>query len=338
MKLLLTIALIIVNLLGGQTKIAVLGNSISVANWTPLLPEDNWTYILQEGLGDGYKVHNFARGGMTIFNYGKYPLKGSEQLQRTINLQPEIVIFAMGSNDSHPGFWDDHSGEFIIHYQGIIARLYDEIPNLKTIYFCYPPWHRLPEFRENIEEMIPMIDMISEYWKGYKLKTKTVDWYYGIDWDEQLDFCDDVHICKSGLHKMGVYIYNIMKPAPIIEIGVPANLMATHIDWGVLLEWESTSDPELESFVVYRGDLPLATEYYTIVQYPNISFFDENVQAHKTYFYQVSAIANGVQSEKSDIVNVFIAVLGLGDEWTEEDEAEQKKARRDWCIFCGCSE
>ena len=86
-------------------RVACVGDSITygygISDWS----ENNYPALLQELLGDGYIVNNYGVSGASVQTDSNKPYVNRKEYRDSLEFQPEIVIFMMGSNDSKPFNW-----------------------------------------------------------------------------------------------------------------------------------------------------------------------------------------------------------------------------------------
>ena len=89
----------------GQTKVACIGDSITyghgISNW----PRNNYPAVLQQLLGEGYRVQNFGVSGRAVQDNSDQPYRATDQYQNSIAYDADIIVFMMGSNDTKPENW-----------------------------------------------------------------------------------------------------------------------------------------------------------------------------------------------------------------------------------------
>ena len=105
-------------------RVACVGDSIT---------EDSYPAKLQEVLGSGWNVLNFGAGGRTMLRkadpFDHHPALSSS---------PDIVIIALGTNDSKTPIWSGHKNEFIGDYVAMIKE-FQTLPSHPKVYACLPP-------------------------------------------------------------------------------------------------------------------------------------------------------------------------------------------------------
>jgi hypothetical protein len=93
-------------------------------------------------------------------------------------------------------------------------------------------------------------------------------------------------------------------PAPASAL---PQLLAAAGDWAVQLNWFSSGDRNYGGFWIYRGDSPEALTKLTSDPWRGSApyeYLDENVEANRTYFYQVGGIAALGREELSEMVEI----------------------------------
>ena len=111
-SLFLIVLLAITDPCPGQIKVACIGNSITYGSG--IEGRDSLAYPQQLGriLGEGWEVVNFGNSGATMLKKGGKPYWDQLEFQQTKDLNPDIVIIKLGTNDSKPQNWDKYKDEF----------------------------------------------------------------------------------------------------------------------------------------------------------------------------------------------------------------------------------
>ncbi|MEP6668310.1 MAG: GDSL-type esterase/lipase family protein [Chthoniobacter sp.] len=118
---------------GHPIRVACVGDSITQGVGTQHPEEDSYPARLQTLLGKDWVVHNFGVGGRTLlrkadpFDYGG-----------ALQFAPDVVIIALGTNDSKTAIWGAHQGEFTDDYVAMI-RAFQALPNHPQVWACLPP-------------------------------------------------------------------------------------------------------------------------------------------------------------------------------------------------------
>lgn len=90
---------------GGQIKVACVGDSITYGHGVTPWHKNNYPAVLQELLGNGYNVQNFGVSGTTVHSTGDQPYIETDVYKESIEYDPDILVFMLGSNDSKPENW-----------------------------------------------------------------------------------------------------------------------------------------------------------------------------------------------------------------------------------------
>lgn len=88
-------------------------------------------------LGAGWDVRNFGVSGSTILRKGNVPYWRQPAYAEALAFEPNIVVIALGTNDSKPGNWA-HESDFVGDCRDLIAS-FRELPSHPRILLCQPP-------------------------------------------------------------------------------------------------------------------------------------------------------------------------------------------------------
>jgi lysophospholipase L1-like esterase len=108
----------------------------------------NFPELLQQKLGDGYKVWNLGVSGHTMQKNGDRPYWVSSAYSTLLNSNPDIVIIMLGTNDAKtkelggPGNWANDGQTGAAQYEDDYKAMIDSIKNLPSkpaIYIMIPP-------------------------------------------------------------------------------------------------------------------------------------------------------------------------------------------------------
>lgn len=92
--------------------------------------------FLEEELGDGYQTINYGLGGKTLLNEGDDPYTVHEFYTLSQELQADIYIIMLGTNDSKPYNWD---ADLFKTEMELFVKTYQDLPNHPEIYLATPP-------------------------------------------------------------------------------------------------------------------------------------------------------------------------------------------------------
>ncbi len=113
-------------------RVACVGDSITEGVGTQNPKTDSYPARLQEILGTGFTVQNFGVGGRTMLRkadpFDHHPALSSS---------PDVVIIALGTNDSKSGIWPRLKAEFVGDYVAMIKE-FQALPSHPKIYACLP--------------------------------------------------------------------------------------------------------------------------------------------------------------------------------------------------------
>lgn len=119
--------------LGHPVRVACVGDSITQGVGTLKPAEGSYPAQLQTLLGAKWEVHNFGVGGRTMLRKAD-PFDFNSALQ----FAPDVVIIALGTNDSKTAIWGAHRGEFIDDYVAAV-KAFQALPSHPQVYACLPP-------------------------------------------------------------------------------------------------------------------------------------------------------------------------------------------------------
>jgi acyl-CoA thioesterase I len=152
------------------TRVACVGDSITQGAGVKDQKKDSYPAQLGRLLGPQWEVLNFGVSGTTVMNKGDRPYQQRPQYQAALDSKPDVVVIALGTNDSKPQNYESHPDDFIPSYRTLVASFREANPNV-TIYACLP----VPAFPENwgirdsviVEKIIPDIRRVAQEEKLY---------------------------------------------------------------------------------------------------------------------------------------------------------------------------
>ena len=180
-------------------KVACVGDSITQGT-NSISNELTYPAYLQKLLGWDYCVLNAGLSGYSICNTDPYAYAKCQQYQTALKFEPDVVIFALGTNDSNPGQeWKDWSDPdrkdlFLNSARELLDSFY-AVNEDTQIFICIPTplfdgrghWDA-PNWNKNLDAYsLPLIKQIAE---EYELPQ--VDLY---TWGKENDavFTDGLH-------------------------------------------------------------------------------------------------------------------------------------------------
>ena len=91
----------------GQIKVACIGDSITYGHGVTNWETENYPAVLQSLLGDKYFVGNYGFIGACVNPNGDKPYTKQPAYQKSIDLDADIIVFMLGTNDSKAENWTD---------------------------------------------------------------------------------------------------------------------------------------------------------------------------------------------------------------------------------------
>ncbi len=91
----------------GQIKVACIGDSITYGHGVTNWETENYPAVLQSLLGDEYYVGNYGFIGACVNPYGDKPYIEQSVYQKSLDLDADIIVFMLGTNDSKEENWTD---------------------------------------------------------------------------------------------------------------------------------------------------------------------------------------------------------------------------------------
>jgi acyl-CoA thioesterase I len=147
------------------TRLACVGDSITRGVGVKDQKQDSYPSQLSRLLGDRWEVKNFGVSGTTMMKKGDRPYDKRPEYRAALDYKPDIVVIALGTNDSKPQNVDTHPDDFIPSYHDMIAKFREANPKIK-IYVCLPV-PAFPEYwgiRDSVitEKIIPAIQQVAK--------------------------------------------------------------------------------------------------------------------------------------------------------------------------------
>ena len=91
----------------GQIKVACIGDSITYGHGVTNWETENYPAVLQSLLGDKYFVGNYGFIGACVNPNGDKPYTKQPAYQKSIDLDADIIVLMLGTNDSKAENWTD---------------------------------------------------------------------------------------------------------------------------------------------------------------------------------------------------------------------------------------
>jgi lysophospholipase L1-like esterase len=196
-------------------RVACVGDSITAGSGVRDRPLNSYPAQLARWLGGDYEVRNFGVSGATMLNRGDRPYIQQRAYTDAIAFRPDIVVIALGTNDSkHPLSADEKvannwqfKASYVDDYRALVAAFRQANPAAK-IYACLPP----PAFsvRWGIngttirEEIIPMIREIAA-----QVNATVIDFHTPLSGSAGL-FPDTIHPNEQGAKLIAKTVYRAL--------------------------------------------------------------------------------------------------------------------------------
>lgn len=119
-------------------RVACVGDSIT-AGYALAHPErDAFPAQLSRLFGAGWEVRNFGVSGATLMNAGNKPYVRQHAYGAALAWKPEVVVIALGTNDTKDVNIGHHPDNFVPSYHALIAAFRRSNPKAR-IFLCIPP-------------------------------------------------------------------------------------------------------------------------------------------------------------------------------------------------------
>lgn len=185
-------------------RLACVGDSITAGYTLRDKARDAYPSQLSRLLGPDWTVRNFGVSGATLMPGGDLPYDRQPALAAALAWKPEIVVIALGTNDSKEINIGRHPGDFEPGYHDLIAKFRQANPQAK-IFVCLPP----PAFADvmNIRADILRNDIVPRIRKvAAEEKLPIIDLEQPLR-SEAGHFPDKIHPDPEGAAKIARIVY-----------------------------------------------------------------------------------------------------------------------------------
>lgn len=121
----------------GRTRVACVGDSITAGAGLASPATSAYPAVLAQILGSAYEVRNFGVSGTTMLKDGDHPYASTPEFAAAREFLPEVVVIALGTNDSKPQNWRFRN-TFDRDLYGMV-RAFLTLRSQPTVYVCTPP-------------------------------------------------------------------------------------------------------------------------------------------------------------------------------------------------------
>ncbi len=147
-----------------QRRVACIGDSVTKGYG---LKDSTSSYPaqLQKLLGNGFMVGNFGHSGATLLNQGHNPYTKTKEYKEALAFVPDVIVIALGLNDTDPRNWPHYRNEFFANYSQLIADFRKVNPQVEVFICTMTPIFSghsrflsgTREWFDQIQELIPAI-------------------------------------------------------------------------------------------------------------------------------------------------------------------------------------
>ncbi|MEI8376665.1 MAG: GDSL-type esterase/lipase family protein [Planctomycetota bacterium] len=118
-------------------KVACIGDSITAGFGAGR--GNSWPDQLRKALGANWEVRNFGISGTTLMQRGDSPYQKQSAFKAAKDLNPDVVVIMLGTNDTKPQNWINFQRDFEADYKNMAGQ-FAELPGKPRIFVCYPPY------------------------------------------------------------------------------------------------------------------------------------------------------------------------------------------------------
>ena len=173
-------------------RVACVGASITEGRGAD--PGKGYSNDLQALLGNKWAVSNFGVSGSTVMNVGKLPYSSTPAYQAALDLQPNVVVILLGTNDTKPKNWA-HRNEYDTDARALIES-FKTLASHPRIYLCrLPPVIAPGNYGINSANLVAELPLIDQVAKEEGIDT--VDVYSALVGKPEM-FHDRVHPNNAG--------------------------------------------------------------------------------------------------------------------------------------------
>jgi lysophospholipase L1-like esterase len=191
----------------GTIRVACVGDSITFGAGVENRDVNAYPVVLGKLLGPRCDVRNFGVSGATLLKHGDLSYWNVPQFGQLTDFAPQVVILALGTNDSKPQNWS-HAGEFTDDLRAMLDHL-ATLPLAPKVWVCLPP--PVYETKWGINEatvsgeIIPAIKRVAQE-KGVGM----IDLHQALS-ERPEYFPDKIHPNAAGAGMMAMTIFTALK-------------------------------------------------------------------------------------------------------------------------------
>lgn len=194
----------------GDIRVAAVGDSITYGLNINDRTENSYPSQLDDLLGEGYAVGNFGESNYSVQSSADFPYETTNSFQNSLEFEPDIVIFMMGTNDTKSMNWEGEEN-FKQDYLNLLEN-YQDLSSVSRIILAAPPRVFLgdnvsegsidPDSIENVRNITEEIALKEnlEYVDIYEMTYEHSEW-----------FPDDIHPNAEGASELADIFYEQIK-------------------------------------------------------------------------------------------------------------------------------
>ena len=186
-------------------RVATVGDSITYYSFSG----NNYPEQLDEMLGEDYAVQNFGESNYAAQSSSDFPYGTTESYKESLEYEPELVIFMLGTNDTKAKNWDG-AEQFKAEYTELLES-YLDLESVSRVILATPPTVFLenpPKGSIDPANIEPIHDVIEEVATEYDLEfvDMTAKTAGHPDW-----FFDGIHPTETGAEQLATIFYDQIK-------------------------------------------------------------------------------------------------------------------------------
>jgi acyl-CoA thioesterase I len=155
--------------------------------------ENSYPDQLQKLLGEDYQVLNYGLSGRTLLSTGDSPYNDNKFWSISHDVEPDVVLIMLGTNDTKPQNWDAQAYE---QQLAEVVTSYTDLLNKPDVYLLTPPAAYENTFGIDPgivrDEVVPIVNRVAA-----ELQVPVIDVFTATRGEQQL-FSDGVHPDAAG--------------------------------------------------------------------------------------------------------------------------------------------
>lgn len=178
-------------------RVACVGDSITYGSGIEDRENDSYPAKLQKLLGNKYLVRNFGVPGARVSHLSRKPYSNRKEFVAAQAFNPDVVVIALGINDTSVNEWQSNKEVFIKDYCSLISSFKELatkprilLSNLMPVFQPYEPYL---EIQENIDQADALISQVAK-----EKSLSVIDLFGRLDCEPQYYASDGLHPSKDG--------------------------------------------------------------------------------------------------------------------------------------------